>query len=78
MKSVLRRDGDYPLCWQQVALVAVGGGKIFPDVLSSFSNIFLIPPTLYRAAAAAAVKPDTGSPTKEEGVFQEPDHLLQV
>lgn len=74
MKSVLRRDGDYPLCWQQVALVAVGG-KIFPDVLSSFSNIFLIPPTLYRAAA---VKPDTGSPTKEEGVFQDPDHLLQV
>lgn len=74
MESVLRRDGDYPLCWQQVALVAEG--KIFPDVLSSFSNIFLIPPTLYRAAAA--VKPDTGSLTKEEGVFQDPDHLLQV
>lgn len=31
MKSVLRRDDDYPMCWQQVALVA---GEKFPDVSS--------------------------------------------
>lgn len=37
MKSVLRRDDDYPMCWQQVALVA---GEKFPGVLCSLSNIF--------------------------------------
>lgn len=57
MMWVLRRDDDYPTCWQQVALVT--GGE-FPDVLSQFIELhFLIPPALHRAAAAA-VRTDSG------------------
>ena len=62
MKRVLRRDDDYPTYWQQVALVA--GGE-FPDVLRLFIDL-LIPPTLYRAAAAAAVRRLGTSGKKEE------------
>nr|XP_046274128.1 cingulin isoform X2 [Scatophagus argus] len=61
------------LCWQQVALVAERGGGKFPDVPTSLSNIFLIPSTPCRTAAA--VEPDTGAPTEEGGTFRDSDHL---